>query len=77
MIQHFSIDIPLPELHTITPYQVSHTGKASKKVNKHKFDRFTYYYLNDDKVMKVLYKDEVSYLLQGYYPFTDPEVLSC
>jgi hypothetical protein len=55
---------------------VSHTGKASKKVNKHKFDRFTYYYLNDDKVMKVLYKDEVSYLLQGYYPFTDPEVLS-
>ena len=30
--------------------------------------------MDGDKIIKVLYKDEENYQLQGSYPFTDPEV---
>ena len=36
---------------------------------------FVYYRFEEDKnkIMKVLFKDENTYMILGYYPFTDPK----
>jgi len=72
---HFHSEIPLPETATIQPYKSQHTvtSKKSKK-SKNKFDQFSYYQYpqEPEKIMKVLYKDNDNYLVNGYYPFVEP-----
>ena len=76
VVNHFTIKIPLPEKSTLQPYKSAHTSGKSKKC-KHKFDKFTYYRVKEDEIIKLLYKDDDTYLLQGKYPFVDPESKLC
>ena len=76
LINHFTIRIAFPEKGTLTPYKSAHSSTKGKK-NKHKFNKFTYYRLNMEEVVKLLYKDDNTYLLQGKYPFTNPEAKLC
>ena len=70
---HFGAKIPLPAEATLSPYKCHHTSTKVKK-SKHKFDEFTYYRIDGGKTIKLLFKDDTNYQLQGSFPFTDPEV---
>ena len=47
VVNHFTIKIPLPEKATLQPYKSAHTSSKTKK-SKHKFDKFTYYRINEN-----------------------------
>ena len=70
---HFGENIPLPADATLSPYKSHHTSTKVKK-SKQKFEEFTYYRIEGGKIIKVLFKDDSNYQLQGSFPFTDPEV---
>lgn len=75
-VLHFHQEIPLSEEATTTPYKPHHTSNSSKsKKSKNKLDEFIYYRFGEDKskIMKVLFRDENSYMIAGYYPFTEPK----
>lgn len=72
-LMHFKVEIPMPPEATISAYKPHHTTTKLKK-NKHKFDEFTYYRVDGDRIIKVLFKDDEHYQLQGEYPFTDPQI---
>jgi hypothetical protein len=60
---------------TIEPYKPQHTTASKKsKKSKKKFSEFSYYRFVEDKnkIIKVLFKDEHSYMVNSFYPFTDP-----
>lgn len=69
-IMHFHYEFPLPENSTMRPYTPAPVTNSKKK-NKHKLTKFTYY-RSAEKVEKVLFLDDEHYINQGSYPFTDP-----
>jgi hypothetical protein len=70
-IQHFNAKIALPPTATLKNYERNHTS-INKKKNKHKFDKFTYYKINQNEMIKILFLDDDNYLDFGKYPFTEP-----
>ena len=70
IIKHFHYDFPLPNNSTMQPY-ASPPLPESKKKNKTKLTKFTYYKPNE-QIIKILFLDDERYIDQGNYPFTDP-----
>ncbi len=69
-ILHFQSKIEIPPTSTLKNYERNHTS-VNKKKNKHKFDKFTYYRINNE-IVKVLFLDDDNYIDFGKYPFIEP-----
>lgn len=74
-IQHFGLELDIPVTAKIQEY-TSLKAKKDKK-NKTKFDKFSYYKTKEGKIVKVLYRDNDSYVSLGEYPFLQPDVKVC
>ena len=54
-VNHFSKGVDLPQNSVLNEYKAEQHNKNKK--NKQKYDKFSYYKTNDNKLIKVLFND--------------------